>query len=120
MRDNLHQHLVRVQLRMKHQADKNRTERQFAVGDFVYLKLQPCVQKSVATRANRKLSFRYYGSYLVLKKVGTTTYKLDLREQSKIHPIVHVSQLKRGVKANVPVYQELQSRSSNAWNTSEV
>jgi hypothetical protein len=35
------QHLHRAQQRMKHQADKNRSERVFAVGDMVYLKLQP-------------------------------------------------------------------------------
>jgi hypothetical protein len=37
MQDLLRQHLERVRLRMKHQADKNRTERSFEVGDFVYL-----------------------------------------------------------------------------------
>lgn len=107
MRDIIHQNLVRAQLRMKHQADRNRTERQFAVGDSVYLKLQPYVQKSVATRANQKLSFRYYGPYLVLKKVGATAYKLDLPEQSKIHPVMHVSQLKKALKPNVRVQKEL-------------
>lgn len=107
MRDIIHQNLVRAQLRMKHQADRNRTKRQFAVGDFVYLKLQPYVQKSVATRANQKLSFRYYGPYLVLKRVGETTYKLDLSEESKIHPVVHVSQLKKALKAHTPVQKKL-------------
>ena len=50
MRDILHQHLVRVQLCMKNQADRNRTERKFVPGDWVYRKLQPYIQKSVATR----------------------------------------------------------------------
>lgn len=77
------------------------------MGDFVYLKLQPYAQKSVATRANQKLSFRYYSPYLVLKKVGATAYKLDLPEKSKIHLVVHVSQLKKAVKANTPVHKEL-------------
>ncbi|GKC15734.1 reverse transcriptase [Tanacetum coccineum] len=34
-------HLKRTQDRMKAQADKHRSERQFMVGDWVYLKLQP-------------------------------------------------------------------------------
>jgi hypothetical protein len=37
------QHLLRAQQRMKKQADKSRSERQFAVGDLVYLKLQPYI-----------------------------------------------------------------------------
>lgn len=39
----IHQHLSRSKERMKRQADKNRTERQFQVGDVVFLKLQPYV-----------------------------------------------------------------------------
>jgi Rps23 Pro-64 3,4-dihydroxylase Tpa1-like proline 4-hydroxylase len=50
------QQLERAQQRMKSQADKNRSERTFAPGDMVYMKLQPYVQTSVA----KKLSFRYY------------------------------------------------------------
>ena len=37
---NLH----RAQQRMKHQEDKHRQEREFTMGDWVYVKLQPYVQ----------------------------------------------------------------------------
>jgi len=37
---NLHQ----AQQRMKHQEDKHRQEREFTMGDWVYVKLQPYVQ----------------------------------------------------------------------------
>jgi hypothetical protein len=46
------QHLNRVVVRMKHQADKGRTEHQFEVGDLVFLKLQPYIPSSLAPRAN--------------------------------------------------------------------
>jgi hypothetical protein len=55
----IHLHLVRAQTRMKHQADKNRLEREFSVGGMVYMKLQPYVQSTVMPRANQKLSFKY-------------------------------------------------------------
>lgn len=51
----LKQHLERSKQRMKEQADKKRSERSFAMGDWVYVKLQPYVQVSVAPRANHKL-----------------------------------------------------------------
>jgi hypothetical protein len=40
----LQQHLRRAQQQMKLTADKKRTDRVFAVGDWVYLKLRPYVQ----------------------------------------------------------------------------
>lgn len=37
----LKENLQQAQNRMKHYADKLRSEREFAVGDWVYLRLQP-------------------------------------------------------------------------------
>jgi hypothetical protein len=104
MQDLVHQHLVRAQLRMQRQADKNRSERSFVVSDWVYMKLQPYVQPSVLPRAHHKLSIKYFGPYKVTARVGKIAYRLDLPTSSKIHPVVHVSQLKlaAGYKGPVP------------------
>jgi len=72
------QHLLRAQQRMKVQADKERSERQFEVGSLVYLKLQPYTQTSVAPRSNQKLAFRFYGPFKILKRIGKVAYHLDL------------------------------------------
>lgn len=101
MQDLLRHHLERVRQRMKHQADKNRSERSFNVGDFVYLKLQPYVQSSVAPRSHHKLLFKFYGPYEVLERVGSVAYRLALPSSSRIHPIIHVSQLKKALGAHV-------------------
>lgn len=85
MTELLQQHLHRVQQKMKLHADKHRSFRAFCVGDWVFLKLQPYVQKSVSTRACHKLSFKYYGPFQVLDKIGTVAYKLQLPEYSAIH-----------------------------------
>lgn len=89
--------LEAAQLRMKHFADCNRTEREFKVGDWVYLKLQPYRQVTVALRKNMKLSAKYFGPYELLEKLGPVAYKLALPETSRIHPVFHVSQLKKSV-----------------------
>lgn len=57
MQQLAHQHLLRAQKHMKQQADKKRSDKQFSVGDFVYLKVQPYVQTSLAIRSSNKLSF---------------------------------------------------------------
>lgn len=90
----LQQHLHRAKQRMKHQADKRRSDRTFQVGDLVFVKLQPYVQTSLVSRANQKLSFRYFGPYQILSKIGSAAYKLDLPNSSTVHPVFHVSQLK--------------------------
>jgi hypothetical protein len=58
MQELIRQHLVRAQDRMKRQADKRRSERVFAIGDWVYMKLQPYAQSSILPRAHQKLNFR--------------------------------------------------------------
>jgi hypothetical protein len=97
MKGLIKQHLSRAQDRMKRQADKGRSERQFQVGDMVYLKLQPYVQSSLAPRANQKLAFKFFGPFWVLSRVDAVAYKLQLPPSAAIHPVFHVSQLKHAV-----------------------
>ena len=103
----IRQHLERAQLRMKRQADKKRLEREFQVGELVYLRLQPYVQASVVQRVSQKLGFKYFGPYKILARVGNVSYKLQLPENSKIHPVIHVSQLKKAVRSTDTVSAEL-------------
>lgn len=115
--DMLHQRNIMIQLaknnlkaaqeRMKIYVDKNRTGRCFDVGDWVYLRLQPYRQSSVAMRRNLKLSAKYYGPFQVLARVGLVAYKLKLLDQSKIHPVFHVSQLKKKLGAHITPIQNL-------------
>jgi hypothetical protein len=79
---------------MKAQADKHRSDRQFAVGDWVFLKVQPYVQNSVADRASHKLAFRFFCPFQVEARVGEVSYKLRLPPKTLIYPVVHVSLLR--------------------------
>ncbi|KAB2599988.1 hypothetical protein D8674_010259 [Pyrus ussuriensis x Pyrus communis] len=97
----LKNNLIIAQNRMKVQADKNRSERTFEVGDWVYLKLIPYQLQSLATHAYHKLHPKFYGPFEVLEKVGSVAYKLKLPETSKIHPVFHVSCLKKHVGLDV-------------------
>ena len=54
-------------------------------------------------KKDNKLSPKYYGPYKVLQKIGTMSYKLELLASSRVHPIFHVSCLKKVIGENLPV-----------------
>ncbi|KAL9408367.1 hypothetical protein AB3S75_046848 [Citrus x aurantiifolia] len=93
--------------RMKSQADQNRREVSFMVGDYVYLKLQPYRQTSVAFRRSMKLAPRFYGPYQIVEKVGAVAYKLALPPGSQIHNVFHVSLLRKHAGTNAPASTQL-------------
>jgi hypothetical protein len=100
-------HLLRAQQRMKNQADKRRSDREYQVGDMVYLRLQPYVQSSVAVRANHKLAYKYFGPFEILQRVGKVAYKLKLPESASVHHVFHVSQLKPSLHPSCLVSKSL-------------
>jgi len=97
IKDTLH----KAQARIKHQADKRRSEREFQIGDMAYLKLQPYRHTSLSTHRSLKLHSKYYGPFRILERVGKTAYKLLLPDHCQLHDVFHVSQLKKHIGPQV-------------------
>ena len=47
------------------------------------------------SKKDNKLSPKYYGPYKVFQKIGTMAYKLQLHVSLRVHPVFHVSCLKK-------------------------
>ncbi|KAA3465681.1 DNA/RNA polymerases superfamily protein [Gossypium australe] len=81
--------------RQKSYADLKRKDIEFTVGYQVFLKVSPW-KKIFRFGQKGKLSPRFIGPYLVLKRVGPVAYQLELPpELSQIHSVFHVSMLRR-------------------------
>lgn len=92
--------------RTKHYADKKRSFRQFEVGDKVFLKVTP--QRSrLSLGKSKKLSPRFCGPFIIVKRIGPVAYELKLPEGWKIHNVFHVSLLRKYVSDPNHVLPEL-------------
>ncbi|KAK5835175.1 hypothetical protein PVK06_010861 [Gossypium arboreum] len=86
---------------MKQMVDKHRSEREFQLGDLVYLKLKPYHQHSLRKFKNQKLSPRYFGPFPVEARVGQVAYKLSLPPSARIHSTFYFSQLNKHIGSAV-------------------
>jgi hypothetical protein len=89
--------LTGCQNQQKVYANKHRVERNFEVGDLVFLRLQPYKQSSLKKSGTTKMKPRFYGPHIVIMRVGELAYELELPEGSNIHNIFHVSCLEKAL-----------------------
>jgi hypothetical protein len=84
-----------AQTRQKSYVDNRRRLLEFKEGDHVYLKVSP-VRGMRRFKVKGKLSPRFIGPFLILKRVGEVAYQLKLPDHlADVHDGFHVSQLKK-------------------------
>ena len=85
----------------KQQDDQHCSGHTFQVGDMVFLCLHPHKQSSLKLKGHQKLAPKFYGPYTILQNIGYVAYKLELPPSSCIHPVFHVSCLKKVIGTNI-------------------
>src|SRR5581483_4313191 len=87
--------LIAAQERQKEYADKKRREEEFEKGDKVLLSTRNITSQVDKLRPTPKLSPRFIRPYKIIKKLSLLVYKLELPHTLRIHPVFHVSLLKK-------------------------
>ncbi|WVZ62418.1 hypothetical protein U9M48_012174 [Paspalum notatum var. saurae] len=84
-----------TQTRQKSYADNRRRDLEFAVGDYVYLKVSP-IRGLRRFKVKGKLVPRYIGPFKIVDRKGEVAYQLELPDRlSGVHNVFHISQLKK-------------------------
>lgn len=90
----LKRELASAQNKIKQLANRMRNEREFSMGEEVYLRIRYPHLKSIFQGPISKLSPKYYGPFPIIAKIGKVAYQLQLPEESLVF---HVSLLKKFV-----------------------
>jgi hypothetical protein len=91
----IRENLRTAQSWQKSYADTRRRLLEFKEGDYVYLRVSP-LRGMRRFKVKGKLSPRFIGPFLILKRVGEVAYQLELLDHlSDVHGLFHVSQLKK-------------------------
>ena len=83
--DLVRSNLQMAQRKMKAQYDKKAVECTFEVGDTVLVLLPMC---------REKLGVKYYGPYMVSKRIGKCNYVIDTPDRRKKSRLCHINLLK--------------------------
>ncbi|WVZ53206.1 hypothetical protein U9M48_004179 [Paspalum notatum var. saurae] len=95
-----------AQTRQKSYADNRRRDLEFAVGDYVYLKVSP-IRGLRRFKVKGKLAPRYIGPFKIIDRKGEVAYQLELPDRlSGVHNVFHISQLKKCLRVPEEQLQE--------------
>jgi hypothetical protein len=93
---NIKQNLKAARDRHKFYADKNKTTREFKVGENVLLKVNP-KKISLKLGSCTKMEAKFYGPFEILDRIGTVAYMLALPASMNVHNVFHVYLLRKYV-----------------------
>ena len=95
---HIHEHLTTAQDRQKKYADAHRSDKQFVVGEKVFLRV--CPRKSpIRYGKGSKLAPRFVGPFDILERIGPVAYRLALLPSlARIHDVFHVSVLRKYIR----------------------
>jgi transposase InsO family protein len=93
--EGAHDAIAEAQDRQAHYANKHRREEVFKEGEMVLLSTANITTDVDARRPSRKLNPRFIGPYRIEKMVSPVACKLKLPAKMKIHPVFHVSLLRK-------------------------
>ncbi|TPX36858.1 hypothetical protein SeMB42_g07005 [Synchytrium endobioticum] len=110
-------HLETARDRYKQMADNSRREEvELHVGDEVLVST-----KNVRTdRPTKKLDYKWMGPFFVKRKINRVAYEVELPSSIRIHPVFHISLLKRYKRPSDPSKQlpkppPMQVTSDDGW-----
>ncbi|WVZ53895.1 hypothetical protein U9M48_004782 [Paspalum notatum var. saurae] len=96
----IRENLRTAQTRQKSYADHRRRDLEFAMGDYVYLKVSP-IRGLRRFKVKGKLASRYIGPFKIIDRKGEVAYQLELPDRlSGVHDVFHVSQLKKCLRVD--------------------
>ena len=94
----LEQTKLRLQLSQDYYSkhyDRKHTDRQFNIGDWVWLKLMTRTAVAISTIRKGKLAPKYFGPFQISECINSVAYRLNLPADTRIHNAFHVSMLKK-------------------------
>ena len=80
---------------------------------MVFLKIRPYRQVSLRKKRNEKFSPKFFGPYKIIEHIGPMAYKLELPNIAAIHPVFHVSQLKKMLGEHNEAQQDIPYMTEN-------
>ena len=94
----IRERILAAQSRQKSYADRRHRPLEFAVGDFVLLKVSP--MKGVRRFGKKgKLASRYVGPFRISERIGAVSYRLELPQSlSSVHDVFHISMLRKHLR----------------------